>query len=210
MQLEFIGVVLLLCPRCSQKHVTNTESLQSGVQMVCACGYRKTYHYGSKVTLSIQETVWWGTRQRPEGPVPEKMQRPLSGAQPWYYDSYDRNERERKSALEWNAHIRADNKEFTREDAQSEKQVRTLANAVPLDEYKTMLSGLIVTGYKPRVARRNCNTISFNDKSEEIRNNVEALIHLGYKEADALKKVNVEVEQGFFSEEAITKKILSM
>ena len=201
MTLEIIGIVLLTCPRCNKQHVANTESLQSGVTVICKCGFQKKFNPGSKVNLSIAEAAapWM-----PSEPVKRDFSH-LPRAVPGTLEHRGMmQEREQhKQAVK-------DHKQYVASVEREQRQNDAVNHTLPLEEYKLMLSGLIVTGKKPKVQKKNSNTVSFNDNSAEIRNSVEALIHYGDKETDALKKVSIAIEQGFFSEQEIIKKVLSM
>ena len=212
MQLEYVGIIILRCPRCSCQFVINSETVSTGFNVECSCGFRKMVESGSKATLTLQENKVIGTCQQPEVRVPDKMAKPHFGRNVTHYgyaDQYDQNEAERERAKEHNAYVRQMNKEYDREDAQAAKAIKTLANAMPMQEYKAQLSSFVIEGKKPRVNKRNSAAISWPNDAE-VRSIVEGLCSMGFKLADAKQKVNIALNSGIFMHDEIVKAVLAM
>jgi len=82
--------------------------------------------------------------------------------------------------------------------------------AMPLAEYKAMLSKIILEGKTPRVPAKHNKVVSFNTNSQAIIDTVNTLVAMGYKYQDAKSHVTIAVAEGFYNEEEIIKRILSL
>jgi hypothetical protein len=88
-----------------------------------------------------------------------------------------------------------------------DKHIKT-ACAVPMEEYKKLLSEFIVTGKKPKVKKQNQSAVSFDSNAEQIQLAIEALMGLGFGHKEAVTKVQISVKEGLYMHDEIIKKVL--
>ena len=86
----------------------------------------------------------------------------------------------------------------------------TTASAMPLEEYKRMLAGVILEGRKPKVPPKHKNAVGFHLNNEDHEKLYATLRQLGFKKEEAIAKVDIAVQEGFIHEPEIIKYILSL
>ena len=97
-----------------------------------------------------------------------------------------------------------------KEFAQYTKGFDTCNNAPTVEEYKSLLSKIIVDGKMPKVPARNKKVVAFNTNQEAIINTVDALMAMGWSYDDAKDKVSIAIGEGFYTETEIINHILTL
>lgn len=82
--------------------------------------------------------------------------------------------------------------------------------AMPLEEYKRLLAGIIIEGKKPKVPPKHKSVIEININNAEYQNLYESLRQLGFSKEEAISKVDIAIKEGFIHETEIIKYILSL
>ena len=90
------------------------------------------------------------------------------------------------------------------------KSLETNNRAMPIAEYKALLATIIVDGKRPRIPAKNKNVVSFNTNQDGILDTVDALVSMGYNRADAKSKVDIAVSEGFYTEQEIIQRVLTL
>ncbi len=73
-----------------------------------------------------------------------------------------------------------------------------------------MIANFILTGMKPKVNKQHKNAVVFDDNDKKVRDCVDALCAIGYKENEAITKVNIALRDGFRMEDEILKAVIGM
>lgn len=216
--IEFVGIVVIECSRCKkQKFVVNSENIKNGFKVSCQCGWNHIWEPGLETILNLKERKQWGRGRIPEVPIPNI---------PTHYDPHGwvshigdrrtaaevvRDNRARiKEINNENREIRRENKQYDQQDAKERKSIEQYCQAMPLETYKSLIADWILNGKKPKVDKQHKSIVSFDDNSKVISDTINALLALGFSEAEAKKKANIAVKDGFKTEEEIIRKILGM
>jgi len=198
MNAEVIGIVIFTC-QCQRKHVCNTESVRGGVQVKCACGRQKRFEPGSKVNVSITEARPQWRPTAPEKPSPDLH--PTYDT--YWYQRQEQTQRQYKQDLK-------EHNQYIRDLDRNQRQNDQVNHTMPLEEYKQMLSDIILKGKQPRIPRKNSKTINFHDYSQQIINIVETLTSMGWNHKDATAQAKIAIENGFVKEAEIVAYIMSL
>ena len=81
--------------------------------------------------------------------------------------------------------------------------------AMPLEEYKALLSKIIIDGKAPKVPARSKKVVAFNTNQEAIINTVDALMAQGWSYDDAKEKVSIAISEGFYTDNELINHILT-
>jgi len=82
--------------------------------------------------------------------------------------------------------------------------------AMPLEEYKRMLAGVILEGKKYKVANQHKNAVNVKVDTADYENLYATLRNLGFSKEESIAKVDIAIDQGFVRDTEIIKYILSM
>ena len=83
-------------------------------------------------------------------------------------------------------------------------------NAMPLEEYKRMLAGVILEGKKYKITKHHKNAVNVKVDTADYENLYATLRNLGFGKEEAIAKVDIAIEQGFVRDTEIIKYILSL
>ena len=82
--------------------------------------------------------------------------------------------------------------------------------AIPIQEYKELLSTYIIDGKQPKKKQQRKVTGFPDINDEAIQNTIMTLMSLGYSKNEAKSKVDIAIESGLRFEQDIIKAILAM
>ena len=95
---------------------------------------------------------------------------------------------------------------------QNKRHNREIAarRAMPLNEYKRLLSEFIITGKKPRIPKEHSKVVSIETDKTQYQSMYETLRQFGFSKDEAFAQIDVALKEGLYMETEMIKYILTL